>query len=199
MNGGAIKLKSFFIKNGREYLDDSEKKIRILIALLLGVLIFAIIPRDTVRIENAIVNDNGDIAFTYVDNDFDQLTMLYVYDANGNLLFEDALPDEMLSLYLEFSDDTLNVYQGGSADVVKHYIYTRDGTITRTKIDASLINKNIDWRGWSKKYGKNIYTLGDYQYCYEYTPYPKSLFDSQCVLYINDTSSNTTHTIFTKE
>jgi len=175
--------------------------------IILSVIIFIIflsflflIPKNTVRIENAVVNtSNGDIAFSYIDKQYDWITKIFLYSKDGSLLFKDDITTHGRHLFIEFVNDSLMVYIGGHSDKIECYLYSRTGVVNKSFVLAESMKKPGNWKNWNLKYGKKSYVFSNCKYVYEYTPYPKSLFNSTCVLRIENTDNKTSTVIFEKQ
>ena len=171
----------------------------IILSVITVLSFLFLIPKNTVRIENAVVNtSNGDIAFSYVDKQYDWITSIFLYSKDGSLLFKDDITTHGRHLFIEFVNDSLMVYVGGHSDEIECYLYSRTGDVNKSLVLAESMNKPNDWKNWNSKYGEKSYAFSEYKYVYEYAPYPKSLFNSSCVLYIKNTDNETSTVIFEK-
>lgn len=172
-----------------------------IVLIFITVLSFGFfVPKNTARIENAVVNtSNGDIAFSYIDKQYDWITKIFLYDKDGSLLFKNDITTHGRHLFIEFVNDSLMVYIGGHSDKIECYLYSRTGVVNKSLVLAESMNKPGNWKNWNSKYGEKIYAFSEYKYVYEYAPYPKSLFISTCVLYIKNIDNETSTVIFEKK
>ena len=159
------------------YFGDEILKIKqVVILIILVIIAFLLVPMNTVRIEDALVNENnGDIAFTYVYDDYDYVTWLYLYNSDGELLFKQNI--RAGGLFLEFVDDKICAYFG-RGDIVEYHSFERNGKSEVKSVSASLLKREIAWHKWDYSYGKRTFVSNGKTYVYECVPYPKNLFKS---------------------
>ena len=163
------------------------------------LIVLALIPKGNVKFDNAAVNqENGDIAITYStyledDDGNDNLVIyLFLYDESGNLLFSKEHVSKSGGSYSEvvFFGETVHLYL--SRDDVS-YGYDREGKAALLLSSQQWDDLSSDpWTGWEKEYGGRSYTTDNYVYCYEQTPYPKNLIESECSMQIKNKATGET-------
>ncbi len=170
---------------------------QVVILVILVIIVFLLVPMNTVRIEDALVNENnGDIAFTYIYDGYEYVTWLYLYNSDGELLFKQNILTHGDVLFLEFVDDKLCAYFG-SGDIVEYHRFERNGKSEVESLSVSLLKREIAWHKWDYSYGKRSFVSNGKTYVYECVPYPKNLFKSSFELRIEENDGNTI-TIFEK-
>ncbi len=160
---------------------DKKKKLKFLaICFLIVFPIYLLLPKTTVEIENAVVNEeNGDIAMTYYD-DKSHGIVLILFDKEGSMLWEKYFNSAGGShSSMLFSEDSLHIYIGRTNE---QYAYTRDGEEITSTVDSKELKARQAWDNWDSSYGKKEFVFDQYRYTYTWIAWPKSLFDEKCTL-----------------
>ena len=148
---------------------NTERKIAIILcACVIGLLAIAIIPKNVVRISNAVVNEkNGDIAFCYMYPTNYSVLNVELYTKDGEKVFSKAFyTDATEYASLKFIDDGLLVRYRATNE--KACLIDRDGNVLETNIPPYLIGlATKEFEGWNVALGKKTYSQNGYDYIYE--------------------------------
>ena len=166
----------------------------IIVACLIVVLfpiVALLIPKNQRTIENAVVNSiTGDIAIVYYNYDNGGTIELLLYDIDGNLLLSKSHPSNGGShSKLCFIGTDIHLYVSRTN---ASYAYSKEGNSVKAMTSTQWEDvSSKEWIGWESKNNSKKYEMGEYTYCYEKTPYPKSLFNSRCLVQIQNSKDKT--------
>ena len=69
----------------------------------------------------------------------------------------------------------------------KYYSFSRSGErSTEYLLSKSDMESKEAWDGWTKKYGKKFAEFEGTKYVYEYSAFPKYIWNDECSLYIQN-------------
>ncbi|MBR2342745.1 MAG: hypothetical protein IKA64_00655 [Clostridia bacterium] len=144
-----------------------KKYVVLFCAIVIGLIIIALIPKNADRISNAVVNvENGDIAFCYTDYSGRASALrIVLFDKNGEKLFSKSTYAAEGYASLGFRDNILFVCCGKSQDIT--YSFDRAGAEVTPNMTIEEVKKITAFQGWKSSFGKKTYELNGYIYCYE--------------------------------
>ena len=148
----------------------NEKKIAVLVVFGILCILFSSLMAfvydgvDDVSVI-AVNESNGDVAFAYIDTSGRaDVARVLVFSKDGEKLYSQGYANEKVSA-LVFDGEMLYVSLAYDID----HTYDREGNSKSRAITDEELQKlqEASYKGWKSSFGKESYTLGEYEYCLE--------------------------------
>ncbi len=140
----------------------SRKSIMIIcVAVVLGFVLFLMMPTDVNAISNATIDENsGDVAFCYFDNSAKVAVLnIAVFDKTGGKLYGKSIVSSSGFADMCFYEGVLCINLSRTNEVL---CFDRAGNQTVVDVNRAYIKEQIELSEWNGSLFRKEYTLGEY-------------------------------------